>query len=249
MSNTAQVVNAQAAARAADAGTSMPAPIDPGVPAAAPALFDSTALRTIAEPIAAVAHLTGRSSVLITGCRAGDGASSIAGALALDLAARLGIDTLLVGADLADMGHPGEDQTRGNGRPVRIRQTAIAHLWTAQCFETAAPERSIAPPANGGQTRQDGLVDEVRQAIGRYRAAVVDLGVMRLDARMLALAGPEDPVLVVARYGCTRRDELAATLAILKLAKCRIGGVILNGYESPAVDRLQWIAGFGRSAR
>jgi len=49
----------------------------------------------------------------------------------------------------------------------------------------------------------------------------------------------------VARYGCTRREELTSTAAILGLAKCRIGGVILNASESPATDRIAWLLGFG----
>jgi hypothetical protein len=73
---------------------------------------------------------------------------------------------------------------------------------------------------------------------------VVDLGVVRLDARMLAVAEPEDPVLLVARYACTTRDELAASAAILKLAKCSIGGVLFNAYENPARDWLSRMLGF-----
>jgi len=49
----------------------------------------------------------------------------------------------------------------------------------------------------------------------------------------------------VARYGCTRREELTSTAAILGLAKCRIGGVILNASESPATDRIARLLGCG----
>jgi len=96
---------------------------------------------------------------------------------------------------------------------------------------------------------QADVLEQLRDAMQRYRAAVVDLGVVRADARMLGLAAPDDPVLVVARYGCTRRDELESTLAILKLARCHIGGVVLNAYESPAAERLRWIPGFGQDGR
>jgi hypothetical protein len=104
-------------------------------------------------------------------------------------------------------------------------------------------------PVNGGRADQADLIEALGQAMGRYRAAVVDLGVVRLDARMLAMARPDDPVLVVARYGCSRRDELAATLAVVNLANRSIGGVILNGYKSPAIDRLRWIPGLRENGR
>ena len=190
----------------------------------------------LAEPIAAAARLTGHTRVLIAACRPGDGASTVAGALALDLASRLGIDTLLVTAD----GAGAESPAAGNGRPVRTNQTGVPHLWLARCTRSGEPARGGA--ADGERAERDAVVEELRAIIGRYRAAIIDLGVVRLDARMLALARPEDPVLVVARYGCTQREELAATLAVINVANAKSAGVILNGYESPAADRLPWIS-------
>jgi Mrp family chromosome partitioning ATPase len=235
LSNTAHLASAGADAKAAIATALFPvqtdSAVDCGVPAAAAALIDSTGIRTIAEPVAAMARLSGHARVLIAGCRGGDGASTVAGALALELATSFAIDTLLVSGDGAFGPRSTEGRAGGNGRPVRISQSARANLW------------SFA----GGD--RDDAADELRQMMGQYRAAVVDLGVLRLDARMLAAARPDDPVLVVARYGCTRRDELAATVAIVKLAKCRLGGVILNGYETPAIDRLHWLPGWGRDPK
>jgi Mrp family chromosome partitioning ATPase len=248
VSNTAQVISARAEAETANAAPSIPAYLDLSMPAAGPALVDSEGIRVIAEPVAAVARLTGHSRVLIAACRTGDGASTVASALALDLAIRLGVDTLLIDADPAG-GVFAEAKTGGNGRPVRINQSGTAHLWTAHCAKIPDPVRSTLLPANGERADQDVVVEELRQAMARYRAVVVDLGVVRLDARMLAMARPDDPVLVVARYGCSRRDELAATLAVVNVANCRIGGVILNGYESPAIDRLQWIPGVRQDGR
>lgn len=244
MSNTAQVISAPADAQTAITGASTPAPLDFGLPGAAYALVDSGGIRMIAEPVAAAARLTGHSRVLIAGCRKGDGASTVAAALALDLAVRLGIDTLLVDADRAANAPAADSKPGGNGRPVRTTQTGTPHLWTANCASLADPAASGA--VNGERSDRDAVIEDLDQVIGRYNAAIIDLGAVRLDARMLAVARPDDPVLVVARYGCTRRDELAAALAVINVANCRIGGVILNGYESPAIDRLQWIAGLGQ---
>ncbi|HKD69409.1 MAG TPA: hypothetical protein VKB84_21400 [Candidatus Binataceae bacterium] len=244
MSNISQVIGAPAETKPAISAPLTAAYADLGMPAAAAALVDSEGIRMIAEPTAAMARLTGHSRVLVAGCRVGAGASTVAGALALDLAARLGIETLLVGAGASQA----ESKTGGNGRPVRIDQSPMAHLWTARCAALADAGQSAAA-GNGERAERDGVLAELQQMIARYRAAVVDLGAVRLDPRMLAVARPDDPVLVVARYGATRRDELAGTVAVINLAKCRIGGVILNSYESPALDRLQWIAGLGRSTR
>jgi Mrp family chromosome partitioning ATPase len=234
VSNTAQAISAGAGAKAALATALFPAQLDSEVDSAAAGLIDATAIRTIAEPVAAIARLTGHARVLIAGCRGGDGASTIAGALALDLAAKFAMDTLLV-SGVATSG-PRPTENGGSGRPVRIIQGAAANLWSASW-------------TNFGGGEDDGALEELRQVMGRYRAVVVDLGVLRIDARMLAAARPDDPVLVVARYGCTRRDELAATVGIVKLAKCRMGGVILNAYETPALDRLHWLPGFIRDSK
>ncbi len=244
MPNTVQVVSAQEGVPTAATVESAPAAAELGLPAAAFAAVGSEAIRMLAEPIAAAARLTGHTRVLIAGCREGDGASTVAGALALDLAVRLGIDTLLVRADGSPAAPGAESTAAGNGRPVRTNQTGVPHLWTARCLRPAEPARSAA--ANGERSDRDDVVEELRAIIGRYRAAIIDLGVVRLDARMLAIARAEDPVLAVARYGCTQREELAATLAVINVANAKAGGVILNAYESPAIDRLHWIPGLER---
>jgi Mrp family chromosome partitioning ATPase len=216
----------------------------------APALIDSAGIRTIAERVAAVARLGSPARLLIAGCRKGDGASSVAVALALDLSRRLGVDTLLVDADPAGNGRgaaPVQEAKAGNGRPVRVHPTSVAHLWVARCAPANGKTRPATPARlledADDEPQHDDVVDELEEIVGRYPATVVDLGVVHLDARMAAIARPEDPVLLVVRCGSTRRDELAATAAILNLAKCKIGGVILNAYQTPAADWLRRFLG------
>jgi hypothetical protein len=226
-----------------------------GVPPAAAALMDRMGIRTIAERVAAVARLSGQARVLITGCRIGDGASTVAGALALDLSLRLSIETLLVSADSGSGTGAAERRPGSNGgRAVRANPTPVARLWTVRCAKISEPVYPGTFPAStqaaGGRdarsTEAADAVEELRQTMACYRAVVMDVGVVRLDARMLAVAAPDDPVLIVVRCGSTRREELTATQAILNLAKCKIGGVILNGYESPATDWLRHILSFRR---
>ncbi len=245
--NTAQTIDTQTGAKTPIAATPASAPPALGLPAATSEMLSSPGIRMIAEPVAAAARLTGHSRVLIAGCRLGDGASSVAGALALDLAVRLGIDTLLIDADPSG-GRPAvESRPGGNGRPAPADQTSMPHLWTMRCGTISEPTRP--PSGNGERSSGDDTLEELRKAFARYRAAVIDLGVVRLNAHMLALARPDDPVLVVARYRCTQRDELASTLAVIGVANLRAGGVILNGYESPGADRLRWLASPGRDGR
>lgn len=244
VSNGPQTIVTDRDAHRAASALTVPAVMDVGTPASAAALADSIGIRMIGERIAAVARLTGRARVLITGCRNGDGASTVAGALALDLSLRLGIETLLIDADSSSGGYAAE--AGGNGRPLRVHPTPVARLWRARCAKSG--DRHSAG-ASINSTNRDEAVEELCQAMEHYRATVVDLGVVRQDARMLALAGLDDPVLLVSRYGATRREELAGTVAILKLAKCKVGGVILNGYESPATDCLQHLLGFGKTGR
>ena len=71
------------------------------------------------------------------------------------------------------------------------------------------------------------------ELLARYRLAVIDLGVVRLDPRMLALARPKDPILVVARHLRTDRAEMIATVNLLRNTGHPVAGVILNGYKSP----------------
>ncbi len=223
MSNSAHIATT-------DQGVAAPLALAPARDNSLPvsALAGSDAIRTLAEPVAAVARLGGNARVLIAGCRPGDGATTVGNAIALELAQRLGLETLLIDA---------VTPMRRNGQTPGVHQSGAAHLWTAH-YAAAWNE-----PVEQDQNERGDVLEEIRRAIRRYRAAVIDAGVVRVDARMLALARPEDPVLVVARYGCTRREELAATVEIVRLANCRLGGVILNGYQSPALDRLRWITG------
>lgn len=242
MADSVQIIIPETAAN----GLTSPAMAAPNgdfdLSAPAISLADCAGIRVIAERVAAIAQLRGQARVLIAGCRAGDGAATVAAALALDLSSRLGIETLLV--DARSDGPSAEAIVNGGRGLLRAKPSGLARLWTARCAASAEAARPGLPASNG-HAESGELVAELQAVAASYRAAVIDLGVVRLDARMLALAGPDDPVLIVARYGGTQRDELTSTAAILDLAKCRIGGVILNACESPATDRIARMLGFG----
>lgn len=74
---------------------------------------------------------------------------------------------------------------------------------------------------------------ELEGLMAKFRAIVVDLGVIRLDARMLALSRANDPMIIVTRYGHTQRQELTNTAASLRAADRTIAGVVVNGTARP----------------
>jgi Mrp family chromosome partitioning ATPase len=89
----------------------------------------------------------------------------------------------------------------------------------------------------------------VSESIGKllnpYQVAVVDVGVIRLEAQMLAIARPKDPVLIVARYRETERHELTSTVNAIRVTERKIAGVVLNGYNSPLPAFIRRLLGFG----
>jgi Mrp family chromosome partitioning ATPase len=200
------------------------------VPHPTPAMVaGSRPLQRLCERLSPLAVVDSNIRLLITGCRPEDGASTIAAAFALDLSQRLALRTLLIDAHSR---RPTLHRTfvRANVRtpelvldgPMQIRSTGWPWLDLATCCLGSTEKE-----------RRDALTrcDDVSH---HYAAAVVDLGVVRLDARMLPLARETDPILLVARYGHTRRHELATTAAALCAAKRTPAGVILNAAASLA---------------
>ncbi len=192
------------------------------------ALAEADAVRTIAERLGALAVIETPLRVFISGCRPGDGASTLASALAIDLSDRLGIRTALVDANLK---HPSLK---------RMFPNAAWQPWdpvlggVAQSAPVERPRlefRSLATQGTGS-LGQD-LVERFTNLLGGYAVSVVDAGVARLDARMLQLARPKDPILLVVRYGRTERQELVNTVKALLAANRSVAGVILNDATDP----------------
>lgn len=178
------------------------------------------ALNERLAPLAGVGHSV---RLLVTGCRPGDGASTVAMGLALDLSQRLGLRTLLVDAhlrkpELHKMFPPSGAKSGPLllGDQFVVRPSSMPRLELASCL-----------PMNAGAMRP-GDAEGYEALLDGFLLTVVDLGVVRLDGRLLGLARPTDPIIVVTRYGSTLRDELATTVAALKAASRSVAGVIVN---------------------
>jgi Mrp family chromosome partitioning ATPase len=191
-------------------------------------IASSGAIRNLSEQLGAASAYNGPARILMTGCRTGDGVSTIAAAMALDLSQRLAARTVLVeGQSRVAPMHPLFGRagvpalTTSAGTSIAVQGTGWPRL------ETARPEQMELGdhPAR--------MLEDMDELLARYRLAVIDLGVVRLDPRMLALARPNDPILVVARHLRTDRAEMIATVNLLRNTGHPVAGVILNGYKSP----------------
>lgn len=178
-------------------------------------------LHHLAEQLSAIASVSQDSRLFVAGCDPGDGASTVAVALALDLSQRLGLTTALVDAHLQHPGlqnfFPRNDTTNSDAR----RPASL----------TGLPRLDLVLNSLGQGTDQ--LVEQVEAALPRYRAAVIDLGVVRLDPSLLRMVRPGDLVLLVARYGQTERRHLTASARAFSAANHPAIGVVFNAVKSP----------------
>lgn len=198
----------------------------------------SKAIRRLSEQLAPLAVIDRSVRLLISGCRPGDGATTIASALAIDLSQRLGLRTICVDAHLR---HPSLHRT------FVAPGSALGELvldGSLQIRATEWPRLDLATccPVSSDDERLQQLAD-FEGLLNRYQAAVIDLGVPRLDARMLPLARPNDPILLVVRHGYTERSELATTVAGLRAANRPVAGVVLNGATKSVAKPLRRLLG------
>jgi hypothetical protein len=111
--------------------------------------------------------------------------------------------------------------------------TQITLDGALQLLTTGWPRLTLATCClQGTDDERDSAIAELEAVLSTFPAAVIDLGVARLDPRMLPLMRPTDPILLVVRYGQTERKELATTAAALRAADRTVAGVILNARPS-----------------
>jgi protein-tyrosine kinase len=194
----------------------------------------SPSIRQLSERLAPAASVDKSCRLAIAGCRQQDGASSVAAAIAMDLSQRLSINTVLVDANLRN---PGLHRMLASGdrRGVQVMLDGALQLrntgWRRLSLISCALQNE------DGQ--RDLLLSKIESILSTFSAVVIDLGVTRLDARMLPLVRPTDPILLVVRSGQTERQELVTTTAALRAADRTVAGVILNGAASTVANFLR----------
>lgn len=190
----------------------------------------------IAEQVSAFVSVSGARRLFVAGCDPGDGATTIAVALALGLSQQLGTPTALVDADLQHPGlqnlfprnDPGAEDARTRGGLTR---------------PSGLPRLDLVLNSLGESSAQ--LAEEIEASLPRYRAAVVDLGVVRLDPSLLKLVKPDDLVLLVARYGQTERNHLIASTRAFAAVNHPASGVIFNAVHNQIPQWVRRIVGIG----
>jgi Mrp family chromosome partitioning ATPase len=199
-------------------------------------LWREGALHPLSERLAAPGAIAGPVRVFVTGCRSGDGASSVAAALALDMSQRLATRTILVESRLRLAVHqPLSGRTAPPAR-VPVAGASIAAQGTGwPRLERLSPETAPGPSKQA--------VADLCALLDAYPLAVIDMGVVRLDPIMLAMARPSDPILVIARYLHTDRKELSGTVSILRENGHTVAGVVLNAFRSPVPDFVRKLLG------
>jgi len=198
------------------------------------------ALQALNERVAPLACIGQNVRLLVTGCCPGDGASTVALALALDMSGRLGLRTLLLDAHLRkpDL-HKLLPSSQSKAPPLLlgdqfiVQATGLPRLELASCLPT-----TTKADAAGFNT----LLDS-------YALAIVDLGVVRLDGRLLSLARVDDPMVMVVRYGHTERDDLQTTAVALKAASRKVAGVIMNAVPRKPSPASSWPTTFRGDGR
>jgi Mrp family chromosome partitioning ATPase len=200
-------------------------------------LTHEPALCRLSEQLAALGMGENPVRLLVSGCRPGDGASTIATALALDLSQRLAVRTVLVEGHLR---RPALRSLLPPSAPMPADWSAGASV-TAQRSAWPRLELISRPPADPSKQ----VLEDLNGLLRRFPMSVIDLGVIRLEPRMLALARPTDPILIVTRYQHTSRQELFTTVGVLRETDRTVRGVILNGYKSPVPSFVRRWLGFG----
>lgn len=204
--------------------TLLPEPLPRDLPGA---LARQDAIRQLSERIAPTAAVEKSCRIAVSGCRPRDGASSIAAALAMDLSQRLSMRTILVGANLQS------PSLHGVMSPAERTVSQITLDGSLQLRTTGWPRLTLATCCmQGNDDQREAAIAELAGVLNTFPAAVIDLGVARLDPRMLPLMRPTDPILLVVRYGQTERKELATTAAALRVADRTVAGVIMNARPS-----------------
>jgi len=242
-----------------DVAAAAPAHINGYAPAAyapvsAPAPAGYAPARTPAPPSAIdgdIAAMTGRIKaavdfgerprLLVGECDDGADSARVAEMLAHDLALRLEVPTILIFADprSSDPYMKLETRIMLDGRMIRAGSTATPRLRVARMLRAEEPPigaLDLAGAGNRADARSREFADEMDRASAGCSASVIDIGPLRRNARWTGFAGPGDSVLLVVRYGVTRRDDLAAAASAIRQAGKSSGGVIMTRYRSDALD-------------
>ncbi len=192
-------------------------------------------------------------SILVTSPGPGEGKTFTAANLAISIALNINRHVLLIDADMRrpqlhkrfGFGSvPGLSDYLAEGRPL---QSLLLKTKVDKLTLLAAGPPPDNPAELIGAERMSSLLEEVSN---RYpdRIVVIDAPPPALAAETGVLARQVDGILVVVRYGGTRRDDLPDLVA--RVGEKKILGSIVNCIENPASRYYGYkYGGYGRSSK
>jgi hypothetical protein len=191
--------------------TRVPYAVVPAGTHVAAALARTGEIQKLTETFAASVNASAGGRLAPASCSTGDGSTTVAAAIALDLSQRPERPHLAGRRQFATcqfLTHVrnGRDHARSkreSSDALRLSPTKWARL------EIANLKLTIDKP------EYEQTFSELGHRIAVFPAAIIDLGNVRVDSRALPLVRDNDPMLLVVRAGYTRRQELLAATAIL----------------------------------
>lgn len=169
-------------------------------------------------------------SLLVTSSLPGEGKTSVAANLAIAMA-QTGWRVLLVDADLR---RPSVPSYLGIEGAVGLTDVLLGDVDLADAVQSwGRPSLSVLPsgriPPNPsellGSQGMRGLMDRLTQ---KYDIVIIDTAPLLLVTDAAALAPSSDAVLLVARYGKTRREYVTRAAELLASVNARLAGTVLN---------------------
>ncbi|PIE55896.1 MAG: exopolysaccharide biosynthesis protein [Desulfobulbus propionicus] len=178
-------------------------------------------------------------SLLITSADAGEGKSFICANLAISMAQGVDTHSLLVDGDLRKPTQHrlfGLESDRGL-TDFLLDQVPLEHL----IFPSGVDKLSILPagppPINPAELLGSGaMASLVEEVVLRYedRLVLLDSPPLHAASETAVLAQQVDAVILVVRYGRSRREHIKSMVEIL--GKDKILGIVFNAYESTVLD-------------
>ncbi len=172
--------------------------------------------------------------LMLTSCLEGEGTTEVTAILGLTLASAIKRKTLMVDCNPLhpDLGYRFTSQTTGLNeylgklvdKAQAIHQTAVENLWVmpiGKKFTTLA--------AFGNPCLKSGI-DMLRED---FQYVLIDAGPLGINSDMTLLCDKVDAIVMVVRYGKTRRETVTRTKEIIERAGGKIIGVVLNRRKFP----------------
>lgn len=216
-----------------------------------PASFEAEQFRMLRSNIMFPVNGKPPRLIMVTSAAPGEGKSFVSANLAITFAQDLNTHVLLMDCDMRRstiLTRFGYGKRRGLSEYLR-RKTTLPSILVNTDYDKLTILPGGTTPRNPSELiasrRMSILLEEVKN---RYqdRYVIIDSPPPKLTAETSVLARQVDGIILVAKYGSTRKDDLAELIE--KLGEDKIMGVIINWYNLRA-SRYYGYGGYGSYGR